>query len=125
MVQQPAKRRAAPPFSSPPPQKAQTEPLKSPQTLIVRYLPRCAKAERLEKFFRRYGHVTNFSLCRDKRTGESRCFGFLKFSSHAGATKALAACQEGLAIIRDDRKKAWHVKAEWARKESTDPHDAP
>jgi hypothetical protein len=52
------------------------------------------------------------------QNGESMCYGFVNFSTHEDALRGLAAVEQGLILVKGNRKKIWQVKAEWSRRNS-------
>jgi len=88
---------------------------KSKKTLLVAYLPRCSTSTDVQNAFVLTGMVAPF--CANvihEKNGASKCFGFVKFSTHDAAMAALEACQTGKVTIEDNANKAWYVKANWA-----------
>jgi len=87
-----------------------------PRTLLIAYLPRNASAQEVQSGFECFGTVCSATIMRDA-DGRSKCFGFVRFQSHATAAAALQACQKGRVILEGEGFKAWHLKASWARTE--------
>lgn len=57
--------------------------------IYVGYLSSETTQSTLEKVFSAYGSISEINLIRDKYTGESKGFAFIKFSSTLSASKAL------------------------------------
>jgi len=89
---------------------------KAKRTLLVAYFPRCATEEDLGNAFASAGIGAPCwaSIMRDK-TGLSKCFAFVEFSSHELAREAIRACANGCVCMHDHTHKVWHLKTEWAR----------
>jgi len=60
----------------------------SPCNLIVKYLPDTIDEEGLVKLFSPFGNVVKARLIKDKATGRSKGYGFVKFDLEASASKA-------------------------------------
>jgi len=91
---------------------------KSKKTLLVAYLPRCSDGTDVQHAFVLAGMVAPFwANVIHEKNGASKCFGFVKFSTHDAAMAALEACQTGKVTIEDNANKAWYVKASWAQAE--------
>ncbi|KPI83732.1 hypothetical protein ABL78_7235 [Leptomonas seymouri] len=58
--------------------------------LLVRYLDHAVDDDQLRCFFAQFGEITSSMVMRDILTGESRGFGFVRFSRHADAARAMA-----------------------------------
>ena len=100
------------------PMCATEEPIKS---LRVTHLPHCAEANDVQNAFT----VTAIDGCcfvsimRDER-GDSKCFGFVQFSTSDAARAAMVACNHRKIILHDHMRKVSHIKADWAKAECKD-----
>jgi len=59
--------------------------------LFINYLPPELDDMGLRQLFQSFGDIDNCKVMIDLNTGESRCFGFVKFSGHESASAALHA----------------------------------
>lgn len=85
------------------------------RTLLLAYYPRDTGAEELECVFQKFGRVVMVNLVGNK-VGKPLCYGFLRFAEAFAAEKAWSECQMGRVIMHDSAGKAWHLKAEWAKR---------
>lgn len=84
-------------------------------SLLVAYFPKVATSLGLTRVFSRFGRVTAAKVMREAG-GESKCYGFLEFTSRRSAESALRACEAGRVGMRDENGKIWYVKAKWSDK---------
>lgn len=91
---------------------------KSGKTLVVAYLPRCARECHVRDAFTLagIGGCCFVSIMHDEH-GQSKCFGFVKFSTVHAAMSAMVACAKGGVCLEDHLNKVWHIRASWARTE--------
>ncbi|KAG5178286.1 RNA-binding domain of Hu antigen C, partial [Tribonema minus] len=59
--------------------------------LIVNYLPHAVSSKRLAELFAPYGAVAHAKVVRDRATGGSLGYGFVRFARAAGAAAAATA----------------------------------
>lgn len=65
-------------------------PTTNGKNLIVNYLPADMDENELKLLFGRCGSVKKVKIVADKATGQSRCYGFVLFTSNEDAVKAIA-----------------------------------
>jgi len=104
-----------------PRRKAMPTFAKPTRTLLVAYLPRCAKAHDVQNAvaLAGIGGCCFVNIMRDQ-VGESKCFGFAQFSTCDLAMAAMVACRDGKITLPDYMQKPWHVKADWAKADCRD-----
>lgn len=66
-------------------QDSQNVSQKSRGTLYVGSLPKMFQQYELKKYFSQFGDITRVRLSRNKKTGRSRCYGFVEFKDPSSA----------------------------------------
>eukprot|EP00659_Diplonema_papillatum_P018667 gene18667-28817_t len=59
------------------------------RNLIVNYLPKSVDEEQLRTMFQRYGEIERAKLMTEEPSGESKCYGFVKFADAQSAVNAI------------------------------------
>jgi hypothetical protein len=91
-------------------------------TLLVSRLPESADSKVLKAFLVGSGFQVECATVIRHKDGGSRCFGFVKFSSHQEALKAITTIDTFELQMRDGNTGAmWKIDATWAKSDTGRP----
>ena len=70
-----------------PNKKARTED--SARNVMVNYMPKSFTEDKMRQLFSQFGEIESCNLMTEAGTGQSKCFGFVKFVTIEGANAAI------------------------------------
>lgn len=91
--------------------RPKTEPTPDMKSLLVCYFPREANKAMIRDAFAPFGTIDSVYLVH--KQGKPACYGFVNFSDHLAAERAVAAADAEQIRLVDRRGVVWNVKAEW------------
>jgi len=83
------------------------------KSLLIRTFPREASETSVFDTMKEFVEVESVKIV--QKGGESKCFGFANFPTHAACREALEMFDAGKLVMTDPRGVKWTMKGEWAK----------